>query len=743
MSKREEPDWHRRIARIVVIAATAMFALVSAWEAFGTPECGRNCTSVAFALAGSNMARWKSFVAFFHYASEIPPRELWEAHHPYGGPVVMAVLHAVFGHRLLTVRLFAMLYGVLTPLFVYRIGRALWGRLPGAAATLVFVLVPVNLALVHTISYESITIFFALAYAASTLALWESWEAQPLLFSALAAVGLAHADWTGLFFLAVVVTFGFFRGYVFPTDWFGEIDERRHAQWFAYSAAAAISSVIVYLLWFARADRLVDIVAAYRQETAGTLASMEVWLHSKPWMWLQWMVPPFALAAVAIGVPLHMVRVARKHAAAFIPVAWFVVGAGHYVMLKRGLATEVGWSHYLGVSVAFATGVVTHGLRRLVDRAIDAIPEERRDRMRIVADGSIALYVILYAMFVGIVGFGMLWQSRLTAGRLDLANENPSSDRDRAAFVAWATRRLGRSEQLGFDASFPNAPHLEYIAARPVHELGAVTPVRFDDPLRYAFVDTRVAPINELRELASAFPIQAAGPFWLVDRGQPHASVVSLTYSARKPRWLEWFWRTGSDLVYEIRAERDPWATWEWRQWIDQTPDMKLVEGLEPFEWDERRIAHNMAVTQQDLGRAREWRNAVLGELNVRKDIEFSQGLRLVGYRLDLGPIRTIDILWETTADYRPIDVDFAIYAMVTETPSFWPAPIDAGRRRVSPKGSIRAAFWKPNGLYRQLVILGDRVGEEKVIGGFIANDFSVPPYPKQGGVEVELLMLP
>jgi len=106
------------------------------------------------------MLTWRMFAVVVQYTAGHPTAGAILRSHPYGLILVGAVAQALFGHNSFSIHAPAIIYGTFIPPLIFGIARATWGYVAGAIATVVFVLVPIDLAFAKFGLYELTTIFW-------------------------------------------------------------------------------------------------------------------------------------------------------------------------------------------------------------------------------------------------------------------------------------------------------------------------------------------------------------------------------------------------------------------------------------------------------------------------------------------------------------------------------------------------------------------------------------------------------
>ena len=135
-----------RVARAIVIVATAWLTLAAAWEMFGPILAGHYAAAAGMGIIAENMLRWRILGPVWEYTTTTPSTALYYCHHPWGIFWTTAALMRFLGRHDYLCRLAPVLLSAATPPLLYAIGRAIWRPAAGAAAAASFVVLPITLA---------------------------------------------------------------------------------------------------------------------------------------------------------------------------------------------------------------------------------------------------------------------------------------------------------------------------------------------------------------------------------------------------------------------------------------------------------------------------------------------------------------------------------------------------------------------------------------------------------------------
>jgi hypothetical protein len=716
-----------RVCLAIVALVTVFYAGASAWEALGPLECGQFCAMSYLGIAGENMLKWRNFAVVINYTAVSPTQAQYYSHHPYGPAVVAAACQALFGHNSFSIHAPAIIYGVLIPPLLYGLSRAIWGPVAAAVTTVIFALVPINLAFAKFGLYELTTIFWGLLYAWGTIRLWQTWRARYLVAAIMGVIGLCQADWIGCGVAGAFATFAFVRAYVLPRRWVGNIQDREHAQWFAATVATTGGTILLYVVLFAKSGHLPDLLGSFESRSTGASTPLSEVFGQQRWMRIQWTLPVMTLWAVAIAVPLGLVRTFLVSAVEVVQPIWFLCAAVQYLIFKQGADVHIFWPHMFGTSVALACGCLVAQAAAFREWLVSRVGAPSRSKLNagLMIAGVSALG--LYAIVLGRMGLAQLRQSHLTCGQFDEGGEFIWSYRNASTFTDWAMHDIPQSFDLALHTSFAGAPNLEYTARRVVHTMPEMQPTTSNDLDRYELAFAGLISPGQMTAWAQNFAPEIAGPFWKIDRARPREPLNVYQYVEREPTLLESFFITGTDAVRSI-GPIDPYGTWEWRRSLSITPNPPPSSA--PSSFDELRIAHNVAFDRKDLTLARNLRDDLKTRLTEVKEAHFSDDIQLVGWRIEEGAVPIATLLWETGPGFVPFDGEFHVRSKIGRPPRLWASATDFHEKEVAPKDALRPPLWKAGFLYSQRFVVVHRIGEEKYRGFFTSNDATPAPRP-------------
>jgi hypothetical protein len=717
-----------RVAFRVAVLLWVGFALVGAWEIASPLPYGHYGAGAAFTIAGEQMAHWKIFATVFPYTPGKPQLSDYYAHHPWGMTYVSAALYQVVGHQWLATRLPAVVFSAFTPPLLYLVARALWGILPAAIASIMFVLVPIDLAFCAFWNLEVPTIFFGLVFTLGTVRFFQTWKTRWMLLSVFGAFCVTHIDWVGAVLVGAVAAFAFVRAYVLPRRRYGRIHERQHVRWFAFIVAAVVGTILFYVVVFSRDGRMQDLMDGYNNRVRGLDEPIRSVLRGRRLMWILWMLTPIGLWTAGLGLAASIRQLQRDPLGIVLP-AWAVATLFEYFVFKQAADTHIFWPHQAGACIALGAGAVMSALleaRSLLIARLSRKDPARDARVRRISAVACYTIVLVPVALMARVGVSMLWQARVTAGTFDQGGRRNDTERDHSIFAKWTSEQL-KDRMLVAHRSFGGTLNVAYAAERVVAVIDKVTDPPPKDVVEGAFMmDARYCSPGELRDVVARWQVTAVGPMWRVDRTKPASPIVAMHYEERLPRGAEVL-TIGSDLVRTIGHEEDAWASWEWRNHFAQAAPPPRGE---PTTFDEVRVAHNLAVDRGDGQQAAALFARLTESLTERRAFDYEGDFQLVGYRLEDGVLPVLTLLWRVGPSFVPFDGLYLVHSRITQAPLLWPTVVDRGEKETAPPQTIGPPFWRPGFVYAHRFLVQRRAGAERLTGFFQALAEGGPPMP-------------
>jgi 4-amino-4-deoxy-L-arabinose transferase-like glycosyltransferase len=688
--------------------ATLFIALVGLWEIAGPFAAGHYASTTAIAVGGENMLRWGILAPVPTYIGGPPAPSDYYCHHPFGVFWTAAAFSWLFGHHDWVCRLPAVLMSACLPRLVHGAGRALYGPIAGGLAALAYVVLPITLAYANFFSLEIATMF-GMALAIYGFARFS--QCARYRFGVLAVVGFGYAaaaDWPGFFFDGLVLGALFLRGFV-VTRPFGAFVFDRFAKVWAWSVVVVTLLALFHLAALVKLEHVSELLRQGDFRTAGSDAPLATVLEHRRY-WIELAFTPLAVVIGKLGLPVLLARlVFRRRELELFPLALLATASVQYVVFKQGADIHFFWPEYFALYFAYAVGALVASLDGWFAWAAARRSLAPRRTLVTWVVGAVGLASVLAILPDGLVA---LIYARQSGGRFNERGSFIHSDFDKEAALASVARGLPTEAVFGVSNSFQPSYWMDWVLERPVRYVG-LPRVGSAGVSNFA-LDTRFDTHGALESLTREFPVRAIGPFLFADSvGAPALVSGFATVPRRLGAFARFFTATSHD-VYDVVP--DPFWTWELRAHLNQTPNP--APSANPVRFEELRIAHNLALFEGDQTRAERLRAELLADVDRSVQRKYTEGVELLGARLERGASTYFTLYFETNAPL-PSDVSFQILSTVEAAPRFSLTPRDELIWDVGVPFALPTTLWRPGFIYSSVTEITRRPGVERYDGGF------------------------
>ncbi|HTA21793.1 MAG TPA: glycosyltransferase family 39 protein, partial [Polyangia bacterium] len=351
------PALERAGAVIAGLAVTWMF-LVAGWGVADRFGDGHFAAQAAIGTAAENMWRWHTIYPLPTHIDVPPWNALYYMHHPLGVFWVTAVFVKIFGAHDWTLRLPAILFSSLTPFFLYRLGRAVWGPLEGALSAVAFASLPITLGFASYHALEG-PVILALVVASWGYARFTQTGAGR--FAAASVLGLFWAlnyEWSAYIWGVAFVSWVFLRAFVLPPRLFGAVEPRAFGRYWALLVGAALVTLVGQLALLMDTGKLTELLSMYGVRSSGNSIALVSVLKGRR-VWIEIMYSGLAIALGKLAVPVIVARFARRRSdLELLPIFLLVMATVHYTHFKQGADVHIFWSQYFSPYFALAVGAL-------------------------------------------------------------------------------------------------------------------------------------------------------------------------------------------------------------------------------------------------------------------------------------------------------------------------------------------------------------------------------------------------
>lgn len=642
-----------RVARLIVLVATAWFVVASAWELFGPTPNGHYASSASVGIIADNMRTWGIGGPVWEYSRTRPTPDQYYCHHPFGIFYTTRILMAIFGRHDFICRLAPVLLSAATPPLLFVLGRALFRPIAGAAAAAAFVVVPIALSFSSFNALEVPVITFTTMLFFGWARLVQTGRAR---YGAVAIAGAflaTNADWPGFLgagFVGLLALARLFGGRVLLP----RTDDGKMGRFFAVLTVVVAGVGLAYVYAFLSFGKLADLFGAYGFRSQGNQTTLARVLASRRY----WIELSFSPIAIVIGKVYVVVALARalvlRRDLELLPLGALFVATVQYVVFRQGADIHVFWPHYFALYFALAfAGLVT----TLIDvGGVIARRFEKARRPLCIALAAIATLTVGAILRDGVAA---LAYARATGGRFNEKGNFIDSDGDKIDFVRWASAHVDPASPLVLDPSFRPNWSVLFAIGRPAQMDASIGRAPRDAT---AFADVRFLSESDREALLGRYEVTTVGPYWMLRAG-PAPRLSAHRFDTREPSPWEWYFLSGNEPVRTVAP--DPFGAWE----IAAHRGLALPDLPEASTPDQHRIAHNAAVAKGDTVEA-ERHFAALAAAGKTIDAAFDDGTKI---SLVLGGRGVDPRLFVLVMPAGPLaaGVKLSVTSQVTEPPAW------------------------------------------------------------------------
>jgi hypothetical protein len=716
-ARRAVADWWRARSRAelagvaLAVVAIGIAFVAGTWGIFGPIPEGHYASDGAIGMAAENMWRLHTKLPVVGYQVQAPVPANYYMHHPMGVFWVVALLGKVFGFRDFVLRLPAVAYVTLTPVFLYLTARELWGRLAAGLTALAFVSLPITLGFANYHDLEQPVMFGCAIATWGYVRFARTWRERYAIASVLGFAFALNNDWQAYLWGGFMLAALFVRGYLFPEGWFGALRMRPFGRYLGLLCAAILASMALEIAVLDESGRIADLLGSFFVRSGGSGLPWKAVLASRQYR-IGLMFSGLAIFLGKLALPVIVARaVLLRQDLELVALPFLGAAAVQYLGFKQGADVHIFWPHMFANYFALAMGGLAAAVADAAAFIGRRLPQPRADRI-VAAAPFIALALVgLPLCLVLKDGLSLFRLARESGGRF--AEANLESDLDKDAVLKWFLPRVPPTTPVGFHGSIHDYWDKQW-QLRPRTTVGNQSVVSPGAP-RVFVMDARTSSLADLRAAAAHLHVHAVGATFIADRNEPAAPIDGYALDERNPSFFE-AWAYGStEPIRTVR--RDPWLTWEWRLLYGQTAP--LPTGT-PVTNDQLRIAHNMAKTRGDAGAAAALRASLAARFNLPLAARYDGGTELLGAIIDRGAQRSITLYFVAgtfTADSR-----FGVHAKVLAPPRFSTLPSDPTDLEIHGAPTYPTTLWRAGHIYTVKFVYRRRPGHERFTGAWVGG---------------------
>jgi hypothetical protein len=672
---------------------------------------GHYASTSVIGTAAFNMRRWHTWFPVQVYTERFPGASTYYMHHPLGMYWVISFLCGAFGFHDWVLRLPPLVYVPVTTWLLAKIGRELWGELPGGLAALAYVSLPITLGYANYHDLEQPVMFGTALASWGYLRYVRTWRERYAVASVLGFFYALNQDWAAYLWGAAFIGGLFVYLFLVPARRRNPLRDMPIARYWAFMCVAAVVALAGEAVVVAVSTRFSDVLSQYMLRTAGAEMPLSAVLKARQYR-IELMFTGLGIALGKLALPVIVLRAwrGRSHLELLaLPLLFCAVV--QYVVFKQGADIHIFWPHYFASYFALGVGALAAsaigGARWLAGRLERARPG--RPWLRAAPWVGAAL-VGLPVLLVLKDGLSLVRLARETGGRF--AEVNLDTDLDKEAVLRWFLARMPPSAGVAYHGAIHDGWALQW-ELRP--RLSAPNqPVNgpVAEGTRVYIMDTRAASSAELREAVAHYHVHAVGYLWVFDRREPAAPLEGYELEEREPSlWQRW-WLGPAEPIRTARPSA--WVTWEWRTLLGQPA---AEPSAPPATTEELRIAHNAAVRRGDAATASRLRAELVARFNHRIAAAFDGGTSLIGAIWRRGARRSLTMFF--VAGTMPGDARFSVHAKVVAPPRFSTLPADPNDLEIAGGPTWPTSLWRRGEIYSLQAVYRKRPGTEVLTGSW------------------------
>lgn len=698
------------LERVCVAIATiggVWFVFTAWWGMAAMPAGGHLGNGAAgTAMLGENALRWHSVYPLFDWFSATNPYPVAAvAHHPFGIFWLSEIAIAVFGHHDFVANLPAVLMSTLMPVILYKLGRHCWGPIGGVAAVLGFVLLPLTTGFSIFHGLEVTTIFGATLFYLGT-ARYQTWGRKRDLAACLVgALFAASGDWVGYLTIAPVLAWGFLRAFVLPSWLSAPIRRARYARWWALSVAVLVTTLILWVWLFQRADKLNEWLASAVNRGGGKDIPLSTVLEARK-AWIAFSFTPLAIAIGKVGAFVAVIRFLWKRTDAELFSLSMLLGATiQYVVFKQGADVHIFWPHYFGAYYALVFAQLAATVWQVATLVVTKFSPTATSR---IASGVALAAVLLPSLMLTPDCVRALRVWRATGGRYD---DHGSLIRSHGDLLTVLRDVIAPHLQPGEKVAFQSGANVgwEHSWSLRADMIDVETP---NDAYPFWIARASALGADRLKKVVQTRPLAIYGDVLVWTRGTPMGPVEAFSLGEHEPNAWQWMFTNNVEPVREIGRTPDPFLTWEWRVHLDQPA---VEPTVPPRTLNELRIAHNVAVQRGDPA-AEGMREQIVAQLVREPETHYDGGHELMGIRVTKGVQPTLEV-WFIAGGPTLTDTHFQIRSHIVRPARFSLIPANETDREMAWPPPLSTKLWKKGFIYKLDCVMNHRIGLERYVG--------------------------
>ena len=225
-------------------AAVAIAFAVSAIGIGGPIPEGHFASDGAIGMGAANMWAWHTIYPVTKLIERAPIPSDFYMHHPLGVFWTVALLGKVFSFSNWVLRFPALVYVTATTWLLWKLGRELWGAIPGGLTAIAYVALPITLGYANFHDLEQPVMFGCVLATWGYVRLVSTWRERYAVASVLGFAFALNHDWPGYMWGAFFLAGLFVYGFLMPETARRPLEARSFGRYWACMCVAAGVSLV-------------------------------------------------------------------------------------------------------------------------------------------------------------------------------------------------------------------------------------------------------------------------------------------------------------------------------------------------------------------------------------------------------------------------------------------------------------------------------------------------------------------
>ena len=299
--------WSDRVGGGLGALAVLIAFAVSVCGIAGAFPDGHYASTSVIGTAAYNTFRWKTLFPVEVYLDRPPASSLYYMHHPLGMFWVIDILGKVFGLHDWVLRLPPLVYVTATTVLLFKIGRALWGAIPGGLTALAYVALPITLGYANYHDLEQPVMFGIVLASWGYLRFIGTWRERYAIASVLGFVFALNNDWAAYLWGAPFLAGLFVYAFLLSEPTRGRLEMKPFGRYWALMCVGVAVSFALEIVLLSQSGRISDVLSSYLLRSAGTAVPLKVVLAARRYR-IELMFTTLGIGLGKLALPIIVAR---------------------------------------------------------------------------------------------------------------------------------------------------------------------------------------------------------------------------------------------------------------------------------------------------------------------------------------------------------------------------------------------------------------------------------------------------